>query len=83
MKNHVLILFRKYLKEYARSKIKPNMNEKLRKICQENGFHFIDNGNISIEHIWTDGVHLLESGKVIIANNLIRHFNNFLEIIYT
>ena len=44
------------------------------------GFHLVDNTNngaVSKKNLWSDGVHLVESGKVIIANNLINDINNF------
>ena len=45
--------------------------------CPKNGFHLVDNGAVPKENLWRDGVHLVESGKVIIANNLINCINNF------
>ena len=44
------------------------------------GFHLVDNtknGAVSKKNLWSDGVHLVESGKVIIANNFINDINNF------
>ena len=41
------------------------------------GFYFIDNGAISKKDLWKDGIHLIESGRVIVANNLINYLNNF------
>ena len=44
-----------------------------------NHFIFIDNNNISnIFHLLDDGLHLAESGRCILANNLIDHLNKFL-----
>ena len=39
--------------------------------CRRNGFKFVDNGSVSGTDLWTDRIHLIESGKGIIANNLI------------
>ena len=39
---------------------------------------FIDNGAVSEKDLWKDGIHLIESGRVIVANNLINYLNNFL-----
>ena len=40
----------------------------------------IDNGAVSeIDH-WNDDIHMIESGKCIIANNLINSLNNFFGI---
>ena len=45
------------------------------------GFHLVDNGAVFKEDLWSDSVHLAESGKVIIANNLINGINNFLGVL--
>ena len=37
-----------------------------------------DNGAISEKDLWKDGIHLTESGRVIVANNFINYLNNFL-----
>ena len=47
--------------------------------CLMNGFNFVDNGAVSEIDLWTDGIHMIESGKLIIANNLINSLNYFLE----
>ena len=39
--------------------------------CRRNCFKFVDNGSVSETDLWTDRIHLIESGKGIIANNLI------------
>ena len=45
---------------------------------ENNGFVYIDNKEINGEHLWKDGLHLQESGKVILARNFIDHINYFL-----
>ena len=47
--------------------------------CIIYGFHFVDNGAVSKCDLWKDDIHLLETGKVIIANNFISSINYFLE----
>ena len=47
--------------------------------CKERGYKFIDNGAVSKKDLWTDGIHLLNSGKTKIANNLINSFLIFQE----
>ena len=42
------------------------------------GFCFIDNGTVSENDLWKDEIHLTESGRVIVANNLINYLNDFL-----
>ena len=34
---------------------------------------FIDNGAVSEKDLWKDEIHLIESGRVIVANNLINY----------
>ena len=36
--------------------------------CKKYGFHLVDNGAVSKENLWRDGVHPVESGKLISAN---------------
>ena len=48
----------------------------LYKECIEHGYNFIDNGAISTTDLWTDGIHLLESGIMKITKNLISSFNS-------
>ena len=48
------------------------------KLCEENCLHYINNNNITIRHLFKDGLHLLESGKCTLANNFIDSLNHFL-----
>ena len=48
-----------------------HVNNALRNKCQTSGDHFIDNDNITLEKLWKDGLHLTNSGKGIIINNLV------------
>ena len=53
-----------------------------RALCDErrqNGFTFFDNGAVTENDLWVDGIHLQENGKCIIANYLINKFNHFLQ----
>ena len=38
-------------------------------ICHKLGVCYVNNRNIRRKHLWKDGLHLVESGKVILANN--------------
>ena len=40
-------------------------------LCRRNGFNFVVNRAVSEIDLWTDAIHLIESVKRIIANNLI------------
>ena len=54
------------------------INSHLKTLCQERGYIFVDNENITINDIENkprDKVHLLESGSVKLANNIL-HFLN-------
>ena len=47
-------------------------------ICKSNSFHFIVNNNISINFLYKDVLHLLYSGKELLAKNFYFTINNFL-----
>ena len=53
-------------------------NEKISFMCKNNNFIFVDNINISNIHLFDGGLHLVESGRCILANNVIDRINNFL-----
>ena len=55
-----------------------NLNSLLYNECTKYGFHFFDNGAVSKCDLLKDGIHLLETGKVIIPNNFISSINYFL-----
>ena len=54
------------------------LNNLLYKKCIGYGYSFINNGAVSRTDLWTDGIHLVDSGKTKIANSLISSFNYFL-----
>ena len=45
--------------------------------CKHNSIEYINNGNISNIHLFDDGLHLLELGMCILANNFICNLNCF------
>ena len=47
-------------------------------MCKNNNSIFVDNRNISNVHLFHDGLHSVESGRCILANNLVDCINNFL-----
>ena len=55
------------------------LNKALYDECQRNGFTFVNNGAVTENDLWLDGIHLQESCRRIIANSLINSFNHFLE----
>ena len=54
------------------------VNEKISFMCKNNSFIFVDNSNISNIHLFDDGLHLVELGRCILANNVIDRINIFL-----
>ena len=47
------------------------MNGAVTKKCEENGFHFVSNGNILRKHLCKDGVYLTDEGTNIFAGNIV------------
>ena len=54
------------------------LNDIVKASCELNSFYYINNENVKKEHLWKDGIHLVNSGLVIIAKNFIYGINNFL-----
>ena len=44
-------------------------------ICHKLGVCYVNNRNIRRKHLWKDGLHLVESGKVILANNFLSYLS--------
>ena len=65
------------------SKVNPSLIQQLNGLLfdenRRNGFKFVDHGAFSETDVWADGIYMIESGKRIIANNLINSLNYFLE----
>ena len=40
-----------------------------------NGLYYIDNRNIRVDYLCKDGLHLIDKGKVVLANNFIINLN--------
>ena len=53
------------------------MNKILKEESEKHGFIYIDNGKINGLHVWKDGIHLNENGKILLANNFIDSVNHF------
>ena len=49
------------------------VSAQIAKFCKENNYDFIDHSNST--HLYDDSLHLLESGKIILANNIINCLN--------
>lgn len=55
------------------------LNDKTNSMCKHNAFAYIYNGNMSILHLFDDGLHLLEPGVCILANNFTCSLNYILQ----
>ena len=53
--------------------------KKIVNMYKKKGIVFIDNGNVSNMDLYQDGLHLLERGKCLLANNFIFVLNKFFE----
>ena len=53
------------------------VNAPMATFCKEDHYGFIDHSNINSSHLYSDGLHLLELGKIILANNVINSLNTF------
>ena len=58
-----------------------SLNQLLYEECIKFGFTFVNNGAVSQNNLWKDGIHLLQSGRQIVANILINKINNFLHAV--
>ena len=55
-----------------------NIHDKMVSLCSKLNLRYIDNRNINANQLFKDRLHLMESGKTILANNFISNWNNFL-----
>ena len=51
------------------------INNILKSLCVTENFIFICNDSIGKEHLWKDGLHLLDGGTEILGNNFIKSLN--------
>ena len=52
-------------------KLLSEVNEMIERVCLENGYHYIDNGNVCENDLFKDWLHLQNSGKKILPRNFI------------
>ena len=57
-----------------------DVNKKIAMMYKKNSLVYMDNANIPKSCLFTDGLHLVEKGKCILANNFINILNSFLGI---
>ena len=65
-------------RNYRKQALINELNARLKVMCENVGFVFITHDQIRREHLWKDGMHFQESGKILLANNYIYFLNNFL-----
>ena len=51
----------------------------LKEKCQNFDFIYLNNNKIEDIHLWKDGLHLNDQGKIILARNFIDYINYFLD----
>ena len=64
------------LKFHERKRVR-QVNDILKDFCREQGFIYICNDFIANDFLWRDGIHLIDEGTNMLANNFIRHINQF------
>ena len=69
--------------EHIHPNLLARVNESFCNMCRENGFYFADNSNISVDNLFKDKLHLLDSGKTVLANNFIYCINNYFLLAHT
>ena len=51
------------------------VHNKISNFCNTNGLYYIDNRNIRADSLYKGGLHLIDKGKIVLANNLIINLN--------
>ena len=54
-----------------------DISKKLCDLCMEYNLEFIDHQQITIKFLWIDHIHLLDTGKSILGQNLVNKVSNF------
>ena len=80
--NRVIVSGIVFNKKVANSFV-DEVNSKIVSMYKHNSLGYINNGNISNIHLFDDGLHLLESGMCVLANNFVCRLNYFYGRIYT
>ena len=57
------------------------INENLKVESTTERYQFLDNGNIKLENLYRDGLHLGESGKKLLLDNYVNFLYHFLDFI--
>ena len=54
------------------------VNNRVRELSENNKFHFISHRHITRDFLYHDGVHLIDPGTEILADNIVDYINNFI-----
>ena len=54
-----------------------DINNQIKGLCLEQNIEYINPPLITDSHFWRDGTHLLDSGKVLLANKFADAINNY------
>ena len=73
--NDIFISGITYRRGFHEMKKVHEINDLVRDFCTKENFHFICNASIREQHLWEDGLHLLDIGKNVLANNIINSLN--------
>ena len=63
-------------------KLLSKVNEMINRVCLENGYFYVENGNVYENDLFKDRLHLQNSGKKILSQNFIvnlQTYSTFLE----
>ena len=66
-----------YIKRVA-LQILNDIHDRLVSLCKRLEINYIDNRNIRETHLFKDGLHLLDTGKQILANNSVQRWSSFI-----
>ena len=59
------------------TRIIKELKDQLKTKCQLNNFGFIWNGNVTMDYLWKDGIHLTDKSTNILAGNFVNFWNYF------
>ena len=58
-------------------KLLNEVNKMIERVCLENGYYYIENGNVYENDLFKDGLHLLNFGKKVLSHNFIVNFQTY------
>ena len=55
-----------------------NINKKISELCKKSNFGFIEHPQITTDYFWNDGIHLQDTGKLLLGQNFMNRVSRFL-----